>query len=53
MPYKTKPLAGGRVAVVKKETGDVVAVHEPPDADEKAIAQMRLLYALEDKKQKQ
>ena len=44
MPYRIKR-QGENAVVVKKDTGEVVAVHKPPNAEEKAVAQVRLLYA--------
>lgn len=47
MPYEVRK-NGENYEVVNKETEEVVAVHEPPDAEEKAHRQMRLLHEVED-----
>jgi hypothetical protein len=46
MPYEIRQ-SGDNYEVVNKETGDVKATHEPPDAKEKAERQVRLLEAIE------
>lgn len=46
MPYEVKP-NGDNYEVVNTETQEVKAVHEPPDAREKAERQVRLLHAIE------
>lgn len=46
MPYEKKK-DGDNWQVVNKETGDVVATHEPPDAEEKADRQLKLLHEIE------
>ena len=46
MPYETEK-QGENYIVKNTETGDVKATHEPPDAKEKAEAQVRLLHAIE------
>lgn len=47
MPYEVKP-NGDNYEVVNTETQEVKAVHEPPDAKEKAERQVRLLHAIEE-----
>jgi hypothetical protein len=49
MPYEIRKAEGdsGNYEVVNKDTGEVKAVHEPPDAKEKAEKQVRLLEAVE------
>ena len=46
MPYEARQ-AGENWEVVNKDTGDVKATHEPPDAKEKAEKQVKLLHAVE------
>jgi hypothetical protein len=46
MPYEVRQ-NGANYEVVNKETGEVKATHEPPDAKEKAEKQVRLLEAIE------
>jgi hypothetical protein len=46
MPYEVRA-AGDNYEVVNKDSGDVKAVHEPPDAKDKAERQVRLLEAIE------
>lgn len=48
MPYKVRPQEGSdNYEVVNTETDEVKAVHEPPDAKEKADKQVKLLEAVE------
>jgi hypothetical protein len=46
MPYEARK-SGENYEVVNKDTGDVKATHEPPDAKEKADAQVKLLHDIE------
>lgn len=46
MPYEIKQ-DGENYQVVNKDTGDVKATHEPPEAKEKAERQVKLLEAVE------
>jgi hypothetical protein len=46
MPYKAEQ-RGGNWVVVNTETEEVKATHEPPDAEEKAKRQIRLLEEME------
>lgn len=46
MPYKIEQ-EGENFKVINADTGDVKAVHSPPDAKEKAERQVRLLNAVE------
>lgn len=46
MPYEIRE-NGENYDVVNKDTGEVKATHEPPDAKEKAEKQVRLLEAIE------
>ena len=46
MPYKVEK-DGENYTVVNSETGEVKATHEPPDAEEKAHRQVRLLEEVE------
>lgn len=46
MPYDIKQ-HGDAYEVVSKDTGRVVATHQPPDAEEKAKRQVHLLEAIE------
>jgi hypothetical protein len=48
MPYKVRKQEGSdNYEVVNEDSGDVKAIHEPPDAKEKADAQVRLLEEIE------
>jgi hypothetical protein len=48
MPYEIRKQEGtDNYEVVNKETHEVKAVHEPPDAEEKAEKQVHLLHAIE------
>lgn len=48
MPYEVRKQEGSEnYEVINKETRDVKAVHEPPDAKEKADSQVRLLNEIE------
>lgn len=46
MPYKIRE-EGDDYLVVNEDTNDVKARHTPPDAKEKAEAQVRLLHGIE------
>lgn len=46
MPYKIEK-DGENYKVINEDTGEVKAVHEPPDAKEKAERQVRLLHGVE------
>ena len=46
MPYEIRE-SGDNYDVVNKETGEVKATHEPPDAKEKAERQVHLLHEIE------
>jgi len=46
MPYEIRK-QGDNYEVVNSDSGDVKATHEPPDAKEKAEAQVRLLEAVD------
>lgn len=46
MPYEVRK-NGENYEVVNTETGEVKAVHEPPDAEEKAKKQVELLHHVE------
>jgi hypothetical protein len=46
MPYEIKAV-GDNYQVINKDTGDVKATHEPPDAKEKAERQVHLLESIE------
>jgi hypothetical protein len=46
MPYEVKQ-NGENWEVLNSDTKEVKAVHEPPDAKEKAEKQVRLLHAVE------
>lgn len=46
MPYKIEQ-DGEKWNVVNTETEEVVAIHEPPDAKEKAERQVKLLHEVE------
>ena len=45
MPYEVKE-SGDNYQVINKDTGEVKATHEPPEAKEKAERQVRLLEAI-------
>ncbi len=47
MPYEVKKGDGDTYDVVNKDTGEVKATHQPPDAKEEAEKQVRLLHAVE------
>lgn len=47
MPYEIRETDGGKYEVINSETKEVKAVHEPPDAKEKAERQVHLLHAIE------
>lgn len=47
MPYAIRESEGGVYEVINTETHEVKARHEPPDAKEKAEAQVELLHAVE------
>jgi hypothetical protein len=48
MPYEIRKQEGTEAyEVINKASGDVKAVHEPPDAKEKAEKQVKLLEAME------
>lgn len=48
MPYEIRKLPDeDAYEVINKDTGEVKARHEPPDAKEKAERQVRLLEAVE------
>lgn len=47
MPYEVRKGEGETYEVVNKESGSVKAVHQPPDAKEKAEKQIKLLEAVE------
>lgn len=48
MPYKVRKQEGTEnYEVVNTETNEVKAVHEPPDAEEKAERQVRILHEYE------
>lgn len=46
MPYEIRK-SGENYEVINKDSGEVKATHEPPDAKEKAESQVRLLEAIE------
>lgn len=46
MPYEIRK-NGENYEVINSDTGDVKAVHEPPDAEEKARKQVELLHHVE------
>lgn len=46
MPYEIRK-SGENYEVINSETHEVKATHEPPDAEEKAKRQVRLLEAIE------
>ena len=47
MPYNVQKGTGETYEVVNTDTKEVKAVHEPPDAKEKAEKQVKLLTAVE------
>lgn len=47
MPYEARKGEGESYDVVNTETNDVKATHEPPDAEEKAKRQAKLLNEVE------
>jgi hypothetical protein len=47
MPYSVRKGTGETYEVVNTETDEVKAIHEPPDAKEKAEKQVKLLSAIE------
>jgi len=47
MPYSVRKGTGETYEVVNTDTDEVKAVHEPPDAKEKAEKQVKLLSAIE------
>jgi len=47
MPYEIKAGDGETYDVINKDTGDVKATHQPPDAKEKAERQVKLLNEIE------
>lgn len=48
MPYEVRKKEGSEdYEVINKDTGEVKATHKPPDAEEKAREQVRLLEAVE------
>jgi hypothetical protein len=47
MPYEVKAGENGTYDVVNKESGQVKATHQPPDAKEKAERQVALLHEVE------
>lgn len=49
MPYEAKPGDGEAWIVVNTESNEVKATHEPPEAEEKAKRQVRLLEEIEGK----
>lgn len=46
MPYEIRQ-SGDNYEVINSETHEVKAVHEPPEAKEKAERQVNLLHAVE------
>ena len=46
MPYEIRQ-SGENYEVINKDTGDVKATHTPPDAQEKAERQVKLLHMIE------
>lgn len=46
MPYEIRK-SGENYEVLNKDTGEVKATHQPPDAKEKAEKQVHLLHAVE------
>lgn len=48
MPYEIRKVEGSdSYEVINKDTNEVKAIHDPPDAKEKAEKQVRLLEAVE------
>lgn len=48
MPYSIRKVEGTEnYEVINTDTKEIKAVHEPPDAKEKAEKQVRLLHAVE------
>lgn len=47
MPYEIKAGENDTYDVVNKETGEVKATHQPPDAKVKAERQVKLLHEVE------
>lgn len=47
MPYEARKGDGEKWVVVNTETNNVKAEHEPPDAEEKAKRQVKLLTQIE------
>lgn len=47
MPYEVKAGPDDTYEVVNKDTGQVKATHQPPDAKEKAERQVQLLHEVE------
>lgn len=47
MPYEIRAGENETYDVVNKDTGQVKATHEPPDAKDKAERQVKLLHAIE------
>jgi len=47
MPYAVRKGDGETYEVINKDTEEVKAVHQPPDAKEKAERQVKLLEAIE------
>jgi len=47
MPYAVRKGNGETYEVINTETDQVKATHQPPDAKEKADAQVKLLHDLE------
>lgn len=48
MPYEIRKGEGETYEVVNKDTGEVKAIHQPPDAKIKAEKQIKLLHHVED-----
>jgi hypothetical protein len=47
MPYEIRAGENETYDVVNKDSGEVKATHQPPDAKEKAERQVKLLHAIE------
>jgi len=47
MPYEIRKGEGETYEVLNKDTGEVKATHQPPDAKEKAEKQVALLHEIE------
>lgn len=47
MPYEAKQGDGESWVVVNSDTGDIKETHAPPEAEEKAKRQVKLLTAIE------